>query len=176
MELPEVWGATEAEVAAHYPCDEVLTGPAESWCRAVPSAADPATQYRWLCQLKIAPYSYDLIDNFGRRSPRTLTPGVDELTTGQRMMRIFTLTDFVPDRELTLHLTDRGARRLFGEVAITYRATPGRLVAKLAVGVTSTALRRRLLAWGDLVMMRRQLLTLAGLAAGQASPTRPHER
>jgi hypothetical protein len=101
MELPEVWGATEAEVAAHYPCDDVLTGPAESWFRAVPSVADPVTQYRWLCQLKIAPYSYDLIDNFGRRSPRTLTPGVDELTTGERMMRIFTLTGFVPDRELT---------------------------------------------------------------------------
>lgn len=167
MGLPEVWGATEAEMADRYPCDEVLDGPAEQWFRAVPAVADPATQYRWLCQLTIAPYSYDLIDNRGRRSPRALTPGLADLTVGQPMMRIFTLAAFTPDRELTLHLTDRGARHLFGDVAITYRATPGRLVAKLAVGARRDLFsfaRRRFLAWGDLVMMRRQLTTLAELA------------
>lgn len=168
MGLPEVWGATEAEMADRYACDEVLDGPTRPWFRAVPTAAEPATQYRWLCQLTVAPYSYDMIDNFGRRSPRTLTPGLTDLTVGQRMMRIFTLTDFAPGRELTLHLTDRGARLLFGDVAITYRATPGRLVAKLAVGVPRGPLslaRMKVLAWGDLVMMRRQLRTLADLAA-----------
>jgi hypothetical protein len=170
MGMPEVWGATEAEMAQRYPCDEVLDGPTEHWFRAVPTAADPATQYRWLCQLAVAPYSYDIIDNFGRRSPRTLTPGLADLTAGQRMMRIFTLADLHPGRELTLHLTDRGARHLFGDVAITYRANPGRLVAKLAVGVTHGPLssaRRRFLAWGDLVMMRRQLRTLAELAGAR---------
>lgn len=168
MGLPEVWGATEEEMAERYPCDEVLSGPTEEWYRAVPGIADPATQYRWLCQLAVAPYSYDLIDNYGRRSPRTLTPGVENLTVGQRMTRVFTLTDVVPGRELTMHLTDPVARRAFGDVAITYRATPGRLVAKLAVGAPAGLLswsRRRFLAWGDLVMMRRQLLTLVDLAA-----------
>jgi hypothetical protein len=168
MGLPNSWGATEIETAEHYPCDEVLTGPTESWFRAVPTAAEPAAQYRWLCQLRYAPYSYDLIDNLGRRSPRTLTPGATDLAVGRPMMRIFTLADVVPSRELTLHLTDRAARRVFGDVAITYRATPGRLVAKLAVGAPAgpiSSARRALLAWGDLVMMRRQLLTLARLAA-----------
>ncbi len=168
MDLPEIWGTTEAETASRYGCDGLLTGPTEEWYRAVPTAADPAVQYRWLCQLAVAPYSYDLVDNFGRRSPRTLTPGLADLTVGQPMMRIFTLADAVPGRELTLHVTDRCARQMFGEFAITYRATPGRLVAKLVVaapaGVLSWA-RRRFLAWGDLVMMRRQLLTLANLAA-----------
>jgi hypothetical protein len=168
MGLPEVWGVTEAELAARYACDEVLDGPAEHWFRAVATVAEPDVQYRWLCQLAVAPYSYDLVDNFGRRSPRTLTAGVDELTVGQPMMRIFTLVDFVPGRELTVHLTDRVGRLLFGEVAVTYRAAPGRLVAKLAVGVRRDVVRRRLLAWGDLVMMRRQLTTLAGLAGATA--------
>lgn len=175
MRLPEVWGATEAEVADHYACEDVLTGPAEKWLRAVPSAAVPATQYRWLCQLRVAPYSYDLVDNRGRRSPRTLTPGLEDLAVGQPMMRVFTLVDFEPGRELTVHLTDREALGVFGDVAVTYRATPGRLVATLAVGTTSFVLRRRLLAWGDLVMMRRQLLTLARLASAQGSVARPHE-
>jgi hypothetical protein len=169
MGLPEVWGATEAEMAERFPCDEIIEGPAEQWFRAVPTVADPAVQYRWLCQLTVAPYSYDLIDNHGRRSPRTLTPGLADLTVGQPMIRrLFTLADFTPGRDLTLHLTDRATKRLFGDVAITYRAEPGRLVAKLAVGARPGLLsfaRRRFLAWGDLVMMRRQLTTLAKLAA-----------
>lgn len=176
MGLPEVWGASEAELVAHYPCDEVIDGPVEHWWRAVPSVANPQAQYRWLCQLAVAPYSYDLVDNFGRRSPRTLTPDADDLRVGQPMVRgIFTLVDVVPGSELTLHLTGRLARRLFGDVAITYRATPGRLVAKLAVGVRQgrlAAARRRFLAWGDLVMMRHQLRTLSGLAAGSAATAR----
>jgi len=165
MRMPGNWGATEAEIAERYPCDGVLPGPTESWFRAVPTKADPATQYRWLCQLTVAPYSYDLVDNYGRRSPRTLTPGLEDLTVGQRMTRIFTLADFTPGRDLTLRIADPSARRMFGDLAITYRANPGRLVAKLAVDAGSFAIRRRFLCWGDLVMMRRQLLTLAGLAS-----------
>lgn len=166
MELPEIWGVTRAERAAAYPCDEYVAGPKESWFRGVDVAAEPSVVFRWLCQLRVAPYSYDLIDNLGRRSPRELGPGLDDLAAGQRFAKIFTLVDFVPGEELTLRLTDRLARLAFGELAITYRATPGRLVAKLAVAATPLSYpRRRLLAWGDLVMMHRQLRNLAELAA-----------
>jgi hypothetical protein len=166
VDLPEIWGATPVEVAATYPCDGHVRGPAEAWFRAVDVDAEPDAVFRWLCQLRVAPYSYDLVDNLGRRSPRTLTPGLDELAVGQRFMSIFTLVDFVPGRELTLRLSDRRARLVFGDLAVTYRVLRGRLVAKLTVAATPLSfLRRRVLAWGDLLMMRRQLLNLGALAA-----------
>ena len=160
------WQVTAVERAAHYPCQDVVVPGAELWLRAVDVDAPVQVLYRWLCQLSVAPYSYDLLDNRGRRSPRVLTPGVDELVVGQRMLTIFHLAELRPGRGFTL-VPDSRARRAFGDFAITYDAVdrgPGRsrLLASLAVEAHTPVqrLRRRALAWGDLVMMRKQLRTL----------------
>jgi hypothetical protein len=131
--------------------------------------------FRWLCQLKVAPYSYDWLDNFGRRSPRTLTPGAEQLALGQTVMRVFELVAFEPGRHLTVR-TRGFAPGLFPLVAVSYVVAPAgpretRLLAKLAFEVRPGplgALARRLLEWGDLVMMRKQLLTLKALAEAGA--------
>jgi hypothetical protein len=177
--IPWVWGATPDEVAADYACDRFVTGPTVACFRAAESTATPDSQYRWLCQLRVAPYSYDLLDNFGRQSPRTLTPGAEEFEVGQVFMTIFRLVDFTPGHQLTLQLDDPHARRLFGNLAVTYRVVPtadgSRLVVKLTVAVEGGrlhAVRRRLLVWGDLLMMRKQLLQLTTLAEQQ--PLRPN--
>ena len=146
------WGTTAAEQAAHYPCQDVVDARLVL-TRGVDVAAPPPVAFRWLCQIRVAPYSYDWIDNLGRRSPQTLTPGLEQLEVGQRVYPSFRITSFEPDRSLTF--AGLG-------VAITYVADPGRLLGALA-------LRRRtpftpLLVAGDLVMMRRQLLNLARLA------------
>ncbi|MFI9629727.1 hypothetical protein [Streptomyces sp. NPDC052042] len=175
MKLPQVWGVREDEVRAVYPCDGLLEAPREQWFRAVTVRADRATVFRWLCQLKVAPYSYDLLDNLGRRSPRVLTPGAEHLENGQRVMYIFRLAAFEPDRHLTVVLDQPRALRLFGGFALSYTLTeqaPGvtRLVAKLVVGDDDGVLgrlRRPLMSWGDLFMMHRQLHTLRKLAEGR---------
>ena len=72
------WGSTAPERAMPLPCDRPAS-------RAPRPAAPPRRGrgragrdvFRWLCQLRAAPYSYDLIDNLGRRSPPRLTPGLD---------------------------------------------------------------------------------------------------
>ncbi|MHC1557995.1 hypothetical protein ACR9E3_03520 [Actinomycetospora sp. C-140] len=104
-----------------------------------------------------------------RRSPRTLTPGADELRVGQRLLVLFLVDSFAPGEHLTLRRA-RPGRGPVAEFAITYAVTPdpcgSRLVATVVIGGTRRgALLRRLLAMGDLVMMQRQLRTLAALAS-----------
>jgi hypothetical protein len=64
--------------------------------------------------------SYDLVENLGRRSPRTLTPGADELAVGQRFVMIFRITSFEVGREIT----GVGGTRLLGPSSCTYRVVP----------------------------------------------------
>ncbi len=170
--IAHAWGSTAADRALAFACDGVLGEPADALYRAIDVAAPPERVFRWLCQLRVAPYSYDWIDNLGRQSPRMLTPGLDDLAVGQRVMTIFDLVAFEPGRHLTLRLRRRGG--LFGDVAVTYLVVPrppdgSRLVVKLRWRYPTVPvgwLACRLLPWGDLVMMRKQLLTLKALAEG----------
>ena len=171
MDAARTWGSTAEDRARPFACDRHLTGEADAWFRAVDVDAPAPVVFRWLCQLRVAPYSYDWIDNFGRRSPRTLTPGLERLRVGQRVMSIFELVEFEPDRQLTLVL--RGAHWAFGRIAVTYAVVPrderaSRLVVKVLVQPPARGAVARLWRaagpWLDLVMMRKQLLTLKALA------------
>jgi hypothetical protein len=177
MSLGASWGVTQAERSAPFPCDARCATPDAALFRGVTVAAPPPVLFRWLCQLRVAPYSYDWLDNGGRRSPQALTPGLEALAKGQPVMTIFELVDFEPDRSLTVANRVRGgARRLFGEVWVSYVIRPGpgedcRLLAKLLVRYPRTlagSVLRRVLPLGDLVMMRRQLLNLKELAERDA--------
>ena len=169
-------GARPDEVAVRRPCDAVVPAPRARWVRAVDAGAPPAAVWRWVCQLTVAPYSYDLVDNLGRTSPRTFTPGADRLEVGQRLMILFVIDSFVVGEHLTVRLR-RPGRGILGEFAITYSVVPGggpggrgtRLVGTVAVDGSPSRLGRLVrwaLGWGDLVMMRRQLRTLARYARG----------
>lgn len=175
MPAAYTWGTEDAERRLPFPCDRYVDRADAAYFRGITVDATPRVVFRWLCQLRVAPYSYDWIDNGGRRSPPTLTPGLEDLAVGQSVMRIFTLVEFAKDRHLTLRIKHAtGAFSLLGDLAVTYLIVPDdpagcRLLVKLVVRYApgwKGALMRWGLPWGDLIMMRRQLLNLKALAEG----------
>jgi hypothetical protein len=170
------WGSTADERAASYPCEEFVPGADLAVYRAIDIAAPVPVVFRWLCQLRVAPYSYDLLDNLGRRSPRELTPGADELEEGQRIMTIFHLASFELDRHITI-VCDGIGKKLLGDVSSTYRVAPAengsRLILKLVCNPPGGRLLARpyrwVMPWFDLFMMRKQFLNLKKLAEKSAA-------
>jgi hypothetical protein len=169
------WGSTAIERSAPYPCAEVLPDARKSLHRAIDVDAPPATVFRWLCQLRVAPYSYDILDNLGRRSPRSLTPGLEDLQNGQTFMMIYELASFVPGRSITV--ASKMFKWMIGDQVITYQVD-----AKPDGGTRLIANRRvkppRGIFWPmvnfnlpiiDLIMTRKQLRTLKKLAERQAA-------
>jgi hypothetical protein len=166
------WGTSVAERALQFPCDALALDGDVALFRGVSVNAPTSTAFRWLCQLRVAPYSYDWIDNRGRRSPQHLITALEQLSRGQEFMGIFTLVDFETDRHITLRIKKGStAERAFGDIRGTYLVAPAghgcrltvKLLAQFAPGLLGRG-TRRVLPWGDLVMMRRQLLNLKRLA------------
>lgn len=178
--ISEAWGTTQQERSLNFPCDRIILHPDAALYRGVTVGATPEVIFRWLCQLRVAPYSYDWIDNCGRQSPRQLTPGLDALAVGQDVMGIFDLVEFKRNRHLTIRVKRRSrASKIFGDIAGSYLIVPQgndscRLLAKLIAQYppgTKGKFVRMFLPWGDLFMMRRQLLNLKRLAERMKNPS-----
>ncbi|HEY0791509.1 MAG TPA: hypothetical protein VGD78_10640 [Chthoniobacterales bacterium] len=149
----------------------------EALFRGITVNAPIKTVFRWLCQLRVAPYSYDWIDNLGRKSPSCLTPGCENLQVGQRVMTIFQLAAFEQDHFLQLVPNERCPKRLFGNLVVTYRCVPQgpavtRLLVRLDLKYQGSGFghwARLWLPWGDLLMMRKQFFTFRTLAETAAA-------
>jgi hypothetical protein len=170
------WGATDGERAAVYPCDALGFKPDDVFFRAIDIAAPAPLVFRWLCQLRVAPYSYDLLDNFGRRSPPRLTPGAERLATGQSMMHVFRLHGFVAPVTMTIALKGSVPKWIMGDFAGSYYVAANgpatRLVAKILVAYPRGpygALLRRFVPHVDLFMFKKQLLTFKAYAERDAA-------
>ncbi len=157
------WGVTLAEIRRRYPCDEVVPEPVwEAW-RGVTVRAQAQDVWPWVAQIRLAPYSYDRIDNLGRRSPQRLSglpdPVVGESFTaalgGRRFGRIIAVA---PGEHLT--------GQIMGAV-MSYVLVPEGPATRLLLKIVTRRGRviAPLLSIGDLIMARRQLLNLARLAA-----------
>jgi hypothetical protein len=172
------WGITLAEMRVDkWPsADRHSLESEEIWFRGVHVNAPPEKVFRWICQLRVAPYSYDWIDNFGRQSPRHLVSGLEQLRIGQKVMEIFSVSDFAFDHYMTIILWPPRSF-LCSDLRITYLSLPvrkneTRLLVRVQICYPKHAFRSiicALLPSGDLVMMRKQLLTLKHLAEQSGS-------
>src|SRR5687767_14587951 len=71
------WGATEQEVGSPLPGDDLVPRPTFRATRAITINASPERVWPWLVQVGLGRagwYSYDLLDNLGRRSSRRILP------------------------------------------------------------------------------------------------------
>ncbi len=163
------WGSDARDHEHEFDCDEVLPESDMTLYRAIDVEAPAAVTYRWLCQMRVAPYSYDKLDNGGRQSPQELIagpragrgrPALDGRSSGSRR-----------SSPAAASPCSRRARSSGSSRSPTWSSRSAndrsRLVVKIR-GRTSRdplgLLMRLILPPGDLVMMRRQLLNLAELA------------
>ena len=156
---------------ASYPCDRLIPHPEDSLYRGVTIDASPKPFSLVLSDARGA-LQLRLIDNGGRQSPLNLLL-TRRSCSGPDVMEIFQLADFARDQHLTFRIkANSGAQRLFGDIAGSYfvvaKGEGGcRLLVKLVVqhppGVWGKMMRS-FLPWGDLIMMRRQLLNFKHLA------------
>lgn len=160
--LGDRWGVSDIEVVRTYPCDEFVTSPTLQAWRGVSVEAPPRAVWPWVAQLRLAPYSYDWIDNLGRRSPRRLAglpePRVGDgftATGGREQGRIVSVN---PGKQLTG--TILGA--FMSYVLLPHDSDVTRLLLKVVMKTPRWAAPG--LSVGDLIMARRQLLNLKLLA------------
>jgi hypothetical protein len=156
------WGVSDSEITRAYPCDDFVTAPALAAWRGVSVQAPSEAVWPWVAQVRLAPYSYDWIDNLGRRSPRELV-GLPEPYVGERFTavggrRLGRIVSVDPGKQLTG--TIMGA--VMSYVLVTQDQDTTRLLLKLVMQTNRWVARG--LSLGDLIMARRQLLNLKLLA------------
>jgi len=163
------WGVTRAETTRRYPCDDLVPDPVLQAWRGVTVRARPEHVWPWVGQIRLAPYSYDWIDNLGRRSPQNLL-GMPEPVVGE------SFTTALGGRRFGRIVAVESGKHLTGTImgaVMSYRLDPvdDGLQTRLLLKVVTAGGRTiaPLLSVGDLIMARKQLLNLAALAERTAA-------
>ena len=168
----ENWGSTEEEIRLELPGDELVPRPAFSATRSISIAAPTFDVFPWIAQLGLGRagwYSYDIIDNFGRRSATELHPewavsSVGDIVPGGPIN--FVVTHIDAPHHLVMSLQSRRAMKRFSfTLAYVLREMPEgtRLVSRVRSALhvpLGAPLLKSTLGPGDGVMLRRQLLGL----------------
>ena len=163
------WGATSQEVSRPLPGDELVARPTFNATRAISIAAAPEQVWPWLLQVGLTRagwYSYDILDNLGRRSARRIIPELQGLAPGdvvpmspdgKQGMRVHSMDAprsmvwGTPGETTWAWQLDRhpdGSTRLITRVRSRYRW--------LSPSIAFSAL----LEFGDIWMMRKMLLNM----------------
>ena len=174
------WGATAEEIASYVAGDDYCADAGVIATRSITVKAPPEDVFPWLRQMgfkRAGWYSYDLLDNLGRRSAVRVHKEWQDVVTGSLVPGgPLSFEAAVVDSPHAFVLrTPVGAtstRRLCFTLAYDLRAIPEgtRLVTRvrIKVNIPGGRLVERLLGLGDGVMVRKQLRTLAKLLTPDA--------
>ena len=163
------WGVSDSQTLRSYPCDDFVASPTVQMWRGVRIQAPAEAVWPWVAQLRLAPYSYDWIDNLGHRSPRELA-GLPEPRVGER----FTTTG---GRERGRIVSVEVGEQLTATIMAPSCPTSWRLritarPARLKVVMRTSNWIAPALSVGDLIMARRQPLNLEGTGRAPSAPWR----
>jgi hypothetical protein len=180
------WGATPEECAMAMPGDAFLSGeahPSALMTRAVTIQAKSEAVWPWLVQLGRGAgwYSYDLLDNGGKRSARHIVSWIPPIREGDASP-IGYVRHLVPGREITWWV---GGTRFLGSTArlvvdlrLTAQGAATRLVIRMSADAVGGLPRVTLWAFRliDGVMARRQLIGIRERAERHGAQTSDPDR
>jgi uncharacterized protein YndB with AHSA1/START domain len=175
------WNASVDEIASVMPGDELIDAPQLNATRSITIAAPPEYVFPWIRQMgfgRAGWYSYDLIDNLGRRSATRIHPEWQNVNSGDRVPGgpiDFTAVTVDEPRVIVLALGQPNAGSARVAFTLAYRldsiddTSATRLVTRVRSRIDLPAGRlvaRYLLGPGDGIMLRKQLANLRRRAEG----------
>jgi hypothetical protein len=174
----EQWGATRDEIESSVVGDHLCPNARISATRCITIAAPPEQVFPWLRQMgfgRAGWYSYDWIDNLGRKSATKIDQRWQSLSVGDILPGGPAHFDAVivdPPRALVMRLahTGRASKKVDFVLAYELRDHPTgtRLVTRMKARIDvpgGRLMEKVLLAPGDGIMLRKQLLNVAQRAA-----------
>ena len=163
--------ATPEEIAGAVVGDDLCVDARTVGTRSITIAAAPEAVFPWIRQMgfgRAGWYSYDWIDNLGRRSATRIHPEWQDVVTGSPVPggpTAFTAAVVDPPRAFVLQFGRPGGRLCF---TLAYELRPDpvgtRLVTRMRTRIDvpgGVVVERGLLGPGDGIMVRRQLRNLA---------------
>jgi hypothetical protein len=168
------WGASADEISGPVVGDEVCPDARVVATRCITISAPPADVFAWIRQMgfgRAGWYSYDWIDNLGRKSATSIHAEWQDVHSGSIVPAgpiDFEAVIVDPPRAFVIKVATRGrmGKRMCFTLSYELREDPAgtRLVTRMRarMGVPAgTLLDRFVLAPGDGLMVRKQLLNIA---------------
>ncbi|BCY17372.1 hypothetical protein hrd7_12210 [Leptolinea sp. HRD-7] len=162
------WGATDEEISRPMPGDDIVAAPTFNATRAVTVNAPPRDIFPWIVQMGVTRagwYSYDLLDNLGRPSARTILPECQPIKIGDLIPMSpdgkhgVHVKDFKPDEWILWWNKNRKTSWVWGFYPVTETQT--RLVTRVRVKYNPLSLDfifDLLIEFCDIIMMRKCML------------------
>jgi len=169
----QYWGATEEEIESSVIGDDLCSDATLVATRSITIAAPPEKVFPWIRQMgfgRAGWYSYDWLDNLGRKSATTIHDEWQSVFAGDKVPSgpiSFTATIVEAPRHFVLEIKSFGkktpklhftlAYELRDDLQGTRLVTRMRSRIKLPLG---SVIEKVILCPGDGIMLRRQLVTI----------------